>query len=66
MKRYLKRAVQVTVLTAVLVFSGMLVANTGFVAQDAMANGHEMYAGHALKYYRQDNVVRYYAATRYR
>jgi len=50
MKRYLKHAVQVMVLTAVLVFSGMLVANTGFVAQDAMAHCHEPYTVHYPKY----------------
>ena len=64
MKRYLKRAVQVMVLTAVLVFAGMLVANTGFVAQDAMANSHVSYDGHVTKKYPDRD--RYYAATEYR
>ena len=64
MKRYLKRAVQVMVLTAVLVFAGMLVANTGFVAQDALAQGHESYDGHTTKRY--PNGPKYYAATEYR
>lgn len=64
MKRYLKRAVQVMVLTAVLVFAGMLVANTGFVAQDALANSHESYDGHVTKYYPKQK--KYYAATEYR
>lgn len=64
MKRYLKHAVQVMVLTAVLVFAGMLVANTGFVAQDAMANSHESYDGHTPKDY--GDRVEYYAATEYR
>ena len=64
MKRYLKRAVQVMVLTAVLVFAGMLIANTGFVAQDALANGHESYDGHTPKRY--PDGFRYYAKTQYR
>ena len=64
MKRYLKHAVQVMVLTAVLVFAGMLVANTGFVAQDAMAWCHEPYDGHTNKHHRDG--MRYYASTQYR
>ena len=65
MVRYLKRIVQITVLTAVLVFAGMLVANTGFVAQDAMAHcAHEPYDGHTPKHH--PDGMRYYAATQYR
>lgn len=65
MIRYLKRIVQVTILTAVLVFAGMLVANTGFVAQDAMVHcSHEAYDGHTPKYH--PHKIKYYAATQYR
>lgn len=40
MKRYLKQAVQVVVLTVVLVFSTLLVLNSGVPTRDVQADGH--------------------------
>ena len=48
MMPYIKRAVQVVVLTAVLVFCGLLVVNTGFVTKEAQAIDHTISTVHEL------------------
>lgn len=47
---YMKRVAQVVVLTAVLVFSGLLVGNTDFITQDAEAAAHQPYDYHVTLY----------------
>lgn len=77
MIRYMKRAAQVVVLTVALVFSGLLVLNTGFMTKDAeaiRAHQNDRTHVHLLKYYERvsnGNLYhawewRYYLHTNYR
>ena len=69
---YLKRVAQVVVLTAVLVFSGLLVVNSNFITEEAEAAGHSSYDYHVTlyKYYitssgHTPHLIRYYKHTDY-
>ena len=64
MIRYMKRIAQVVVLTAVLVFSGLLVVNSSFVTKEAEAGNHITSAYHHHKVY-NDGTVCYYMLTGY-
>lgn len=69
---YIKRVAQVVVLTAVLVFSALLVVNTDFITEDAEAAVHRPYDYHVTlyKYYiwrgqHTSHIARYYKHTDY-
>ena len=64
MIRHMKRVAQVVVLTAVLVFSGLLIANTDFMTENAEASGHYTGAYHFDKWYNSYTVC-YYMVTGY-
>ena len=46
MMHYVKKSIQVIVLTAVLVFTALLVINSGTIIQDVAATTHNTYTQH--------------------
>ena len=59
MIRYMKRVTQIVVLTAVLVFSGLMVMNTDFMTEDAEAGGPDTRSHHLDKWYTPHDVCYY-------
>lgn len=51
MIRYMKRVTQIVVLTAVLVFSGLIVMNSDVMTKSAEAGTHTNFYYHMTKYY---------------